>query len=356
MNRLDSIEPFKLEELADLLAFEARAELSGPSSETGVPIFAKMALSSGPLKMQADTELFSAEPFAELFPSPANTGLHAAATRKWSSLAVAVLMHCFLFAAFFFAGSSQPPGRNSCVQVQLVASSGGWEAKGGGGSLRSLAAGSKSAAKASPRRPPAVKLAPAHLPAPTEHRALEKRPAHTAMAVRKARRTSPPKPALKKKPAGARPLCAEHKPAPRSQIDRARGKTPSGGPDIAQAVPGAGPGHCGEAAGSGVHLPAGSGGAMKVGFGTANGPRFLHRVAPSYPEFALKQQIQGRVLLRLLIDKHGRVVDVEVIKKAGFGFDEAAVKAIRESTFIPAKDGGKPRRCIVLLPIRFELQ
>ncbi len=101
---------------------------------------------------------------------------------------------------------------------------------------------------------------------------------------------------------------------------------------------------------------AGGGGAMEVGFGSPDGPRFLHRVMPSYPEFAREQEMQGTVLLRVEIDEHGRVVNVKVLKKAGFGLDEAAVKAIRESTFIPAKNEGKCCGCMVLIPIRFELQ
>jgi len=66
--------------------------------------------------------------------------------------------------------------------------------------------------------------------------------------------------------------------------------------------------------------------------------------------------MQGTVLLRVAIDEQGRVVNIEVLKKAGYGFDEAAVKAIRESTFIPAKNEGKSCSCKALLPIRFQLE
>jgi protein TonB len=94
----------------------------------------------------------------------------------------------------------------------------------------------------------------------------------------------------------------------------------------------------------------------EVGFGAPGGPRFLHKVVPLYPDFARKQEMQGTVLLRVAIDEHGRVVNVEVLKKAGFGFDEAAVKAVRESTFVPAQRDGRSCSCKALLPIRFELK
>jgi protein TonB len=64
---------------------------------------------------------------------------------------------------------------------------------------------------------------------------------------------------------------------------------------------------------------------------------------------------EGSVLLRVTIDELGRPVDVEVMHKAGFGFDEEAVKAVKNSTFVPAKREGRPLTCKALLPIRFVL-
>jgi periplasmic protein TonB len=61
------------------------------------------------------------------------------------------------------------------------------------------------------------------------------------------------------------------------------------------------------------------------------------------------------VLLRLTIDERGRLLDVEVLKRAGSGFDEEAVKAVKDSSFSPAKMDGRPIRCRAQLPIRFVL-
>ena len=58
------------------------------------------------------------------------------------------------------------------------------------------------------------------------------------------------------------------------------------------------------------------------------GPSLLRKVSPSYPAFAREREKQGTVLLRISIDEHGRPVGIEVIKKAGFGFDEEAVRAV----------------------------
>ena len=98
-----------------------------------------------------------------------------------------------------------------------------------------------------------------------------------------------------------------------------------------------------------------SGGSLETVFGSSNGPRFLRKTMPAYPPFAKRLQKEGNVLLRLTIDERGRPVDVEIVKSAGFGFDEEAVKAVKDSSFVPAKKEGKPFACKVLLPIRFIL-
>jgi protein TonB len=65
---------------------------------------------------------------------------------------------------------------------------------------------------------------------------------------------------------------------------------------------------------------------------------------------------EGRVVLKLTIDEKGNLSDIEVIEKAGYGFTEAAVEAVRKSTFFPAKKNGKPIASRALLPIRFQLE
>ncbi len=77
---------------------------------------------------------------------------------------------------------------------------------------------------------------------------------------------------------------------------------------------------------------------------------------PIYPKLARRLGKEGIVLLRLTIDERGRLRDVEVLKKAGSGLDEAAIKAMRESAFKPAEKNGKPIACRVRAPIRFVLR
>lgn len=107
--------------------------------------------------------------------------------------------------------------------------------------------------------------------------------------------------------------------------------------------------------------PQGPGGGTGTGphlteFGSASGPAFLRRVSPVYPEQARRRGQEGKVLLRLTIDDRGNLQKVEVLEAAGFGFEEAAVEAVKSSSFRPASIEGKPVPSIARLPIRFVLR
>ncbi|BCB95940.1 TonB domain protein [Dissulfurispira thermophila] len=95
---------------------------------------------------------------------------------------------------------------------------------------------------------------------------------------------------------------------------------------------------------------------LDVEFGSVNAPRFLHREMPVYPLMARRLGKEGRVLLRLTIDENGRLLNIEVIEGAGYGFTEAAVEAVKKSTFLPAMSEGNPVMSKAILPIRFSLR
>lgn len=132
--------------------------------------------------------------------------------------------------------------------------------------------------------------------------------------------------------------------------DRSPDMTPAGGSSPGTAVS--------EGAGGGV--PGGDGrgggGVAEVGFGASNGPRFLSRTRPNYPSIARRLGKEGTVVLRVTIDERGRATQVELLKGAGSGFDEEAVDAVRNSTYVPATRNGKPVTCRAILPVRFVLK
>ena len=100
----------------------------------------------------------------------------------------------------------------------------------------------------------------------------------------------------------------------------------------------------------------GAGGPVETRFGASVAPAFLHREMPVYPMVARKLGKEGKVVLELAINEKGNLLNIEVIDTAGYGFTEAAVEAVKKSTFLPAKKDGKPIASRALLPIRFRLE
>ena len=95
---------------------------------------------------------------------------------------------------------------------------------------------------------------------------------------------------------------------------------------------------------------------LDVEFGSGNAPKFLHREMPVYPLIARRLGKEGRVLLRLTIDENGNLLNIEVLEGAGYGFTEAAVEAVKKSTFTPAIVNGMPVMSKALLPVKFSMR
>ncbi|HHS49234.1 MAG TPA: energy transducer TonB [Desulfurella acetivorans] len=91
-------------------------------------------------------------------------------------------------------------------------------------------------------------------------------------------------------------------------------------------------------------------------FGSIYAPSFLHMETPKYPALARRLGKEGKVVLRLTIDEAGKLLNVEVVEGAGYGFTDAAIRAVKRSTFLPAKKNGKPIASRAILPIKFVLR
>ena len=74
-----------------------------------------------------------------------------------------------------------------------------------------------------------------------------------------------------------------------------------------------------------------------------------------YPEIARRAGIEGIVYIEAFIDEQGKVVRTSIVKGIGGGCDQAAMKAIEETKFVPGKQQGKPVKVRMSIPIRFML-
>lgn len=68
----------------------------------------------------------------------------------------------------------------------------------------------------------------------------------------------------------------------------------------------------------------------------------LSDIRPAYPPIAAQQHAEANIILSALISEEGRVVEVKILRgDARFGFNEAAIRAMRAVRFSPPMKDGK---------------
>ena len=77
-----------------------------------------------------------------------------------------------------------------------------------------------------------------------------------------------------------------------------------------------------------------------------------------YPIMAVEEGIQGRVVVRFVVEIDGTIGKVEVLRGKHVLLDSEAVRVVKTipEEFIPAKQNGEPVRCWYTIPVTFKLQ
>lgn len=76
-----------------------------------------------------------------------------------------------------------------------------------------------------------------------------------------------------------------------------------------------------------------------------------------YPQEAIRDGIQGRVMVEFVINKDGKVSDVRVVKGVSPELDEEAVKVVSASPkWRPGRLKGEKVRCSLTIPVEFRLE
>lgn len=82
----------------------------------------------------------------------------------------------------------------------------------------------------------------------------------------------------------------------------------------------------------------------------------IQTVRAVYPPMALRMRLESDVTLKIDIDTEGKVTKAEITKSGGAGFDEEALKAVKQSRFEPAQKDGKNVPAEFTYIYRFRLQ
>ena len=86
-------------------------------------------------------------------------------------------------------------------------------------------------------------------------------------------------------------------------------------------------------------------------------PKRMKPSKPPYPAVLKAQEIEGDVLVRVSLDKAGKVQTVKVVQSSGHeAFDKAARKAAFAETFSPARRNGKPVPFTLSYHYRFRIE
>ena len=76
-----------------------------------------------------------------------------------------------------------------------------------------------------------------------------------------------------------------------------------------------------------------------------------------YPSSCLKKKIQGRVILRFVIEEDGSIGEIKVVKGLNEDMEKEAIRVIRRlKKFKPATLDGKPTKMWFMMPINFVIE
>lgn len=84
-------------------------------------------------------------------------------------------------------------------------------------------------------------------------------------------------------------------------------------------------------------------------------PKLIKRVAPVYPDEALKKKLQGVILVDATIDIYGNVKTVKVESDTDPVLNTAACDAVKQWVFEPYIDNGKPKEVSFSVTVTFKL-
>jgi protein TonB len=81
----------------------------------------------------------------------------------------------------------------------------------------------------------------------------------------------------------------------------------------------------------------------------------VKKVEPKYPELAMRAGLEGKVWVKIWVDKEGRPKQVVILKSDAEIFNEPAVEAAKQWVFTPAYMNNGPVAVWVSIPFRFKL-
>jgi len=84
-------------------------------------------------------------------------------------------------------------------------------------------------------------------------------------------------------------------------------------------------------------------------------PVVVKKVEPKYPELAMRAGLEGKVWVKIWVDKEGKAKQVLILKSDAEIFNEPAIEAAKQFVFTPAYMNNGPVSVWVSVPFKFRL-
>jgi TonB family protein len=88
---------------------------------------------------------------------------------------------------------------------------------------------------------------------------------------------------------------------------------------------------------------------------SSTNPKIVNYAKPHYPEIARRSQIEGTVIVKVLVGPDGSVLDAQIIQGVHPLLNKSALAAARKCKFIPGKQRNIPVKAWMALPFNFRL-
>lgn len=205
---------------------------------------------------------------------------------------------------------------------------------------------------------PVRKIVPPPRPRPVEHPT----PPTPIPEIPKIEPPTPPKEEPKPPTPAPPAVQAPVVPTPADTTDRSgvlNGRPNATGGSGTGGLPGTGSG-AGMGEGQGPGIGPGSGGGIgggpyRAGAGI-DAPKLVKEVRPDYTPDARRRNIEGDVVLEIVITNRGTVDRVRVLRGLGAGLDENAIAAVKQWRFEPARRQGAPVDVVVEVSVGFHMR
>jgi periplasmic protein TonB len=88
---------------------------------------------------------------------------------------------------------------------------------------------------------------------------------------------------------------------------------------------------------------------------SSENPKIVQWAKPEYPEMARRAQMEGTVIVKVLVGPDGSVRDAQILQGINPMLNKAALEAARKCKFLPGKQRNIPVKAWMALPFAFRL-